>query len=255
MVVELFHRINTYGVKLSEQEIRSALNQGSSVKFLRYVAGLKAFKKVTQNKVKPERQKDMELCLSALSFMVLGYSSFKQNTYGSFLSLAMSALNNNEINIINGDLIDEGKALIDPKDYFYCDLLIKFNNGVRLAYEVFGEIAFIKEPSSKRSSISKQLFELIVTYFSYLNEEQKVLLLENSSKFIDLLYGAIKNDSREYADWDSEVYVSSKRGFMYSISTSTGKQVTVKYRFEAFKEILKKSTGLDITVKPLLEIK
>ncbi|EKQ1400481.1 DUF262 domain-containing protein, partial [Salmonella enterica] len=64
LIVELFHRINTYGVKLSDQEIRSALNQGSSVKFLRYLASKNEFKQATHGKVKPDRQKDMELCLA-----------------------------------------------------------------------------------------------------------------------------------------------------------------------------------------------
>ncbi|EFT6835464.1 DUF262 domain-containing protein, partial [Salmonella enterica] len=69
LIVELFHRINTYGVKLSDQEIRSALNQGSSVKFLRYLASKNEFKQATHGKVKPDRQKDMELCLAALAFI------------------------------------------------------------------------------------------------------------------------------------------------------------------------------------------
>ncbi|HFS3812231.1 TPA: DUF262 domain-containing protein, partial [Escherichia coli] len=80
LVVELFHRINTYGVKLSSQEIRSALNKGNSVTFLRYLASLETFKKATQFKVKPDRQKDMELCLSALAFMVLGYNNYGQHS-------------------------------------------------------------------------------------------------------------------------------------------------------------------------------
>ncbi|EGJ1557731.1 DUF262 domain-containing protein, partial [Escherichia coli] len=86
LIVELFHRINTYGVKLSDQEIRSALNQGSSVKFLRYLASKNEFKQATHGKVKPDRQKDMELCLAALAFINIGFKNYNFNSYDKFLS-------------------------------------------------------------------------------------------------------------------------------------------------------------------------
>lgn len=247
MIVELFHRINTYGVKLSDQEIRSALNQGSSVKFLRYLASLDSFKNATRNKVKPDRQKDMELCLSALSFMVQGYENYSQNSYDSFLSQTMRLLNKYNLILDNEENIDSGKASINAKSKQYLELYYKYNASLILAKEIFGDFAFVKEPANKNAPISKQLFEIVIYYFSILSAEQKITLKNNQSEFLDLLYTAIENNSPEYAEWTSQAYRNSNRGFRDSISTSTGKRITVLYRFSAFSAILEKSTGISFS--------
>ncbi|EAA7092208.1 hypothetical protein DSG85_23375, partial [Salmonella enterica subsp. enterica] len=121
------------------QEIRSALNKGNSVTFLRYLASLETFKKATQFKVKPDRQKDMELCLSALAFMVLGYNNYGQHSYDHFLCSAMQKLNNYPLSIINKEEIDAGTALISPSSEVFLTLYSKYNQALILANEVFGE--------------------------------------------------------------------------------------------------------------------
>lgn len=246
IIVELFHRINTYGVKLSDQEIRSALNQGTSVKFLRFLASLESFKKATRGKVKPDRQKDMELCLSALAFMVLGYKNYGQNSYDTFLSKAMSQLNKYNLTIDNEEQLDSGTASVNSNSKQYSDLYFKYNEALLLAIDVFGEYAFVKDTYNKNAPISKQLFELVVYYFSLLNETQKNHVRANSQNLIDCLSNAISENSSEYAEWDSQTYIAAKRGFKDALSTSTGKKTTVLYRFSAFENILKKSTGVSI---------
>lgn len=244
LVVELFHRINTYGVKLSDQEIRSALNQGSSVKFLRFLASLNSFKEATRYKVKPDRQKDMELCLSALSFMVRGYKDYGQGSYDSFLSGTMSYLNAFELHLENEDDIDNGNSIIRTDCKEYIEIYEKYDSALKLAKEIFGDFAFVKEPISNSSPISKQLFELVIYYFSKMSPAQREILRKNASEFIDHLYTAIEENSKEYADWHSKTYNETDRGFKDALSTSTGKRITVLYRFEAFAEILKTTTGI-----------
>jgi hypothetical protein len=253
IIVELFHRINTYGVKLSDQEIRSALNQGSSVKFLRFLAASLEFKLVTQGKIKPDRQKDMELCLSAVSFMLQGYGAFG-NQYNEYLSGAMSLMNEHTLYLDNQEEVDQGKAHLSiDQSSAYHEISNKFIAGLKIAEQVFGEYAFKKVPKAARNiPISKPLFELIITYFSELTANQRIQVIEHSDSLIDLLYEAIDKDSGEYAEWESDRYNEDGRGFQYAISTSTGKKVTVRYRFKAFREILKQSTGVDIDLHPLL---
>ncbi|HFS8460774.1 TPA: DUF262 domain-containing protein, partial [Vibrio cholerae] len=236
IIVELFHRINTYGVKLSEQEIRSALNQGTSVKFLRYLASTPEFKSATHGKIKSDRQKDMELCLSALSFMLNGYKNF-DNQYNKYLSDAMEGMNAHSIKLDDENLLDEGMSkLVAEYSPVYSLIAGKFKNGLKIAGDVFGDYAFKKVPdSAKKVPISKPLFELIVTYFSELSEEQAQQVLSRSDELIDMLYEAIDKDSGDYADWESPKYEKEGRGFQYSISQSTGKTVTVRYRFESFR--------------------
>jgi hypothetical protein len=255
MIVELFHRINTYGVKLSDQEIRSALNQGKSVKFLRFLAGLSDFKQATYNKIKADRQRDMELCLGAISFILLGYKEFKYNLYNEFLTDAMRELNKNEYKLTLSDptKIDSGNTELSliSSDIFK-QLHSKFTFGLNVAHDIFGEYAFKKEESyNKKVPISKPLFELIVACFSFLSNEQYSLLKENSSNFLELFYNAISKESKEYATWNSPNYEDGIRGFKYSISTSTGKRATVLYRFDSMIEILKRSANIELNFTPL----
>lgn len=255
MIVELFHRINTYGVKLSDQEIRSALNQGKSVKFLRFLAGLSDFKQATYNKIKADRQRDMELCLGAISFILLGYKGFKYNLYNEFLTDAMRELNKKEYKLTLSDptKIDSGTTELSliSSDIFK-QLHNKFIFGLNVAHDIFGEYAFKKEESyDKKVPISKPLFELIVACFSFLSHEQYSLLKENSSNFLELFYNAISKESKEYATWNSPNYEDGIRGFKYSISTSTGKRATVLYRFDSMIEILKRSANIELNFTPL----
>ncbi len=258
ILVELFHRINTYGVKLSPQEIRSAMNQGPSVKFLRYLSASKEFKVSTHNKVKSDRQRDMELCLSAISFILFGYQQFGSNgkeSYDNFLSSAMKVLNKLELKFDDDTSLDKGKSnLIEGTSPEYIELSRRFTQGVDLAYQVFGEATFRKDLDNKSSPISKQLFELVVTYFSALTESQVKAVMENSSDLVDSLYTAIKKDDKDLTDWTSDIYRDANRGFNYSLSTSTGKRVTVIYRFEVFEKILNQALNIRVKIKPMARV-
>lgn len=255
LIVELFHRINTYGVKLSDQEIRSAMNQGSSVAFLRYLSSSREFLESTNEKISPLRQKDMELCLSALSYIILGYKNFNYNTYNDFLSQAMKVINKYNLYLENPDGIDDGLAyILKESDYIFFQLEDKFKQGLQLADKIFSGAAFRKSMTIGNSApISKPLFEIIVAVFANLTKQQINRLLENVDQFTRELSIAIDSDSTYYATWESDIYQEKHRGFMYSISASTGKRATILYRFNAFRNIIKKSTGVDVDITPLLD--
>lgn len=254
LIVELFHRINTYGVQLSNQEIRSAMYQGTCVTFLRYLSSSSEFLEATGNKVSPQRQKDMELCLSALSYIALGYKNFNYKTYDAFLCTAMKKINKLKLTIDHKEAIDEGSAILSiQSSEEFLELENKFKQGLKLAYEIFDEHSFKKKlENERRGPISKPLFEVIVGTFAYLDDHQTNDLRECSNQFVYELYEAIDKDSSEFSTWESEVYTENNRGFAYSISSSTGKRVTVQYRFDAFRNILRKSTGIDVDIKPIL---
>ncbi|MDH5921825.1 DUF262 domain-containing protein, partial [Vibrio splendidus] len=228
LIVELFHRINTYGVKLSDQEIRSAMYQGSSVTFLRYLSSSSEFIKATYSRVSPHRQKDMGLCLSALSYIALGYKDFNYKTYDSFLCTAMEQMNKLELFLDHVKAIDVGESSIsNESNGKYIELDKKFKQGLMLAHDVFEEFAFKKTfDSSRVSPISKPLFEVIVATFAFLDESQVSELRVNSDELVRELYKAIDIDTTEFSVWESKLYTEYSRGFSYSISSSTGKRVT-----------------------------
>ncbi|MCT9288085.1 DUF262 domain-containing protein [Acinetobacter baumannii] len=249
-IIELFHRINTYGVRLSEQEIRSAINFGTSVYYLKFLASSKTFIKATAGIVNPQRQKDVELCLTAMAFMIFGYKDFNTNSYNSFLSSAMKWINEQSFK----------KVEIDGHEDYQSDSVVinqltqRFESSLNLCIELFGEYAFKKTRDlSKKTPVSKQLFEVLVTIFSNITEAQREKIINNKNIFVDTLYTAIENNSREYAEWESLNYQSfNDRGLNYALSTSTGKRVTILYRFESIIEILKRTTDCTVEIEPIV---
>ncbi|WP_202742153.1 DUF262 domain-containing protein [Acinetobacter calcoaceticus] len=252
-IIELFHRINTYGVRLSEQEIRSAINFGTSVYYLKFLASSKTFIKATAGIVNPQRQKDVELCLTAMAFIIFGYKDFNTNSYNSFLSSAMKWINEQSFK----------KVEIDGHEDYQSDSVIinkltqKFESSLNLCIELFGEHAFKKTRDlSKKTPVSKQLFEVLVTIFANITEDQKEKIINNKVIFVDTLYTAIENNSREYAAWESANYQSfNDRGLNYALSTSTGKRVTILYRFESIIEILKRTTDCTVEIQTIVNPK
>ncbi|AZR82961.1 DUF262 domain-containing protein [Thiomicrospira sp. S5] len=248
-IIELFHRINTYGVKLSEQEIRSAINFGNSVYYLKFLASSATFLEATTNTVNPKRQKDLELCLSGLAFIIFGYKSFDTIKYSDYLSQAMVWINRQDFQKIKKtdgeeDYVSESPTIIS--------LTSKFESSLKLCHEIFGNDAFKKVRGAiRKEPISKPLFEVLVTLFAHADNTQKEQIKQNRDSFVEELYLAIKNDSQKYAEWTSESYNDSDRGLEYSLSTSTGKKATVLYRFEAIANILKNTTGCEIYIRPL----
>lgn len=246
-IIELFHRINTYGVKLSEQEIRSAINFGTSIYYLKFLASSTTFIKATTGIVNPQRQKDVELCLTAMAFMIYGYKDFNANSYNSFLSKAMKWINNQDFRKVEKD----GHEDYQSDSTIINTLTQKFENSLNLCMELFGEHAFKKTRDlTKKTPISKQLFEVLVTIFANIDESQREKIINNKVKFVNTLYDAIECNSREYAVWESPNYqIVPDRGLKYALSTSTGKRVTILYRFDSIIEILKRTTDCTVEIE------
>ncbi|WEI17849.1 DUF262 domain-containing protein [Acinetobacter proteolyticus] len=149
-IIELFHRINTYGVRLSEQEIRSAINFGTSVYYLKFLASSKTFIKATTNIVNPQRQKDVELCLTAMAFMIFGYENFNTNSYNTFLSSAMKWINKQSFKKVEVD----GHEDYQSDSAVINQLTQKFESSLNLCVELFGENAFKKIEMFQRKHLS-----------------------------------------------------------------------------------------------------
>ncbi|MGP9438281.1 DUF262 domain-containing protein, partial [Ewingella sp. AOP8-B2-18] len=249
-ITELFHRINTYGVKLSDQEIRSAIYFGPSVFYLKFLATRKIFILATSSTVNPKRQKDLELCLGALSFILNGYKDFRNNRFDDFLTSTMEWVNNQG----NKKVTKDNVISFISESTILATLTKKFEQSLKFCHEIFGRDAFKKvRKSSKKDPISKPLFEVLISIFANASEEQKIKIIENKEAFITLFYNAIKDDSNNYSTWISQSYIDTNRGLQYAISSSTGKRVTILYRFESILNIIKQTTGCEINIDPLKE--
>ncbi|EEF7521534.1 DUF262 domain-containing protein, partial [Salmonella enterica] len=235
MVRELFQRINTYGRALSPQEIRCALNPGSSIPFIRYLAETPEFIDSTFGKVNPKRMKDMEYVLGIISFILFSYRDYKYNREDDFLVHTMKYLNKFNFKL-NGTFSDEeGHSLPQWKndecsEVFYT-LFEKFKKGISISNNIFGTHRFKKKNSP---SINKQLLIMMVSVFALLDDDIVAELISTKNKFIAKFDGLISGDIPSYVDWISESYNDSDKDFDYAISQSTGKKATILYRFDNF---------------------
>ena len=259
MVRELFQRINTYGIKMSFQEIRCALFPGSSVRFIRYLAESDVFKDATFDKVQPKRMRDMELVLGAVAFTLFGYDKFDDDKFDTFLTRTMQALNSYKLNsfrerIVNPDYntqTSDNKLFWNEKgtDYIYNDLRGRIESALNLATQIFGPDRFKKTINGR--VINKSLFELITSTFALLSQHDQEKLLEKKELVKSGLFDLIGEVDDASVNWISDNY--DDRGFEYSISQSTGKKVTILYRFQNFQAMLEKVLGKKISLKGVLE--
>jgi len=204
----IFKRINTGGLPLSLQEIRHALNQGKSTKFLEKLSRLDEFKKATDGSVSSQRMADREFILRFLAFIINPYTEYIATEFDSFLSDVMAKIND----------MDEQKLN---------QLEFKFRHAMTAAYDIFGKDAFRKRYKSgaSRSPLNKALFESWSVNLSKLSDQQIDILVERKEKlkegFIQLM-----NDREQEPRFDS------------AVSQGTGDTKKVKCRFSAIEKLI-----------------
>lgn len=199
----IFKRIKTGGVPLSNQELRHALNPGKANKFLQELANLSEFTQVINlSNVKKKRMDDREFIVGYLAFILTSYKDYKENTRDEFLSEALSKINN---------LHDS--ELINIKE--------NFKKAILAAYDIFGENAFrkISHKDKRTFPLNKPLFESWSVHLSQLSDQDIEKLKKYKQDLIDKFI--------EYADNDKE--------FLASISQAAKK---VEYRFEMIGKII-----------------
>jgi uncharacterized protein with ParB-like and HNH nuclease domain len=210
----IFKRINTGGLPLSPQEIRHAINQGTSTKLLKKLAKTEEFKKATANSVRDERMAARETVLRFLAFKITPFSKYgatDDNPEGAtdldtFLNNAMKAMN-------KMSQIDLDKLELD------------FLKAMSAAIDIFDNEAFRKrsDRNARRMPFNKALFESWAVNLSSLSYEQIEILKAKK----DILM-------------DDFIRLNGDRSFIDSISEGTGSIGRVKYRFSKIKELIDK---------------
>ena len=210
----IFKRINTGGLPLSPQEIRHAINQGVSTKFLKKLTKTEEFKKATANSVRDERMAARETVLRFLAFKITPssmYGATDDNSDGAtdldtFLNNAMKAMN--KMSQIDLDELEHD-----------------FLKAMSAAIDIFDNEAFRKrsDRNARRMPFNKALFESWAVNLSSLSYEQIEILKTKK----DILM-------------DEFIKLNGDRSFIDSISEGTGSIGRVKYRFNRIKELIDK---------------
>ncbi|TOE98884.1 hypothetical protein CGJ31_24145, partial [Vibrio parahaemolyticus] len=151
--------------------------------------------------------------------------------------------------VLNDFNYDKDKGL-SASDEIFQVIDYKLRESLKTISLIFEDDAFKKEPKGK---LNKVLFELLVSMFGMMSEEQRELMInsENSERFKASLWEAILKDANT-SEWESDTYAVQDRGFDYSITNSTGKRVTVLYRFRSLVNLLNQVPGMNFTPKGML---
>src|SRR6476469_5516226 len=200
----IFQRINTGGLPLNNQELRQAINPGSATKFLKKLASLYEFERVTNlSENRKKRLDDHEFVLGFIAFTLTNYQDYpskKGRNY--FLHEEMKKLNKIDENL---------KKEIEQK----------FSIAMKAAYNIFGEDTFRKilNNFSKKSPVNKALFEFWYVALSQLTEQKIGILINQKEKLKELFIQNMESDP----------------DFLQSISQAANK---VQYRFSKINEMI-----------------
>ncbi|MHC3450954.1 GmrSD restriction endonuclease domain-containing protein [Streptomyces prasinus] len=194
----VFSRINTTGMPLTQQELRHALVRGPVREFLADLAEDPSFGEATRWSVSNERMADREMVLRFLAFRLSNPAEHTEKDFDGFLTAAMYRVNN---------LSEERRA----------QLTREFRVAMRCAKELFGEHAFRKWHGGKSSSpvINKALFETISVHLALLDDHERDRLVAFPARVHDGFFALMD-------DWD----------FDRSISIGTGTPARIRTRFQ-----------------------
>ncbi|MGO4755984.1 DUF262 domain-containing protein, partial [Streptomyces sp. 2MCAF27] len=193
----VFSRINTTGMPLTQQELRHALVRGPVREFLADLAEDPSFGEATRWSVSNERMADREMVLRFLAFRLTNPAEHTEKFFDRFLTDVMYRVNN---------LTEERRE----------QLTREFRVAMRCARDLFGEQAFRKwRGGPGRSPINKALFETIAVHLALLDKQEQDRLVASREILLDRFVELMK-------DWD----------FDRSISIGTGDPAKIRTRFQ-----------------------
>ena len=200
----IFKRINTGGIPLSNQELRHALNPGKATKFLEKLANLKEFTRILKiGESRKKRMDDREFILGFLAFKLTSYKEYQDDERDTFLNQALvkaNKLSQAELNQIEND----------------------FKKSMIAAFDIFGDNAFRKlsNKNKRKFPLNKSLFEVWSVNLSKLNEQEIQNLKTKKKELINKFIRKSNNDKE----------------FLESISQAANK---IEYRFSTIENIIK----------------
>lgn len=208
----IFRRINQGSIELSSQELRTALLWGYRIDFLKeLVRGdskeAQLFLKVTDNRVKNDRQEDLDFASRFVAFYLKGYQKYEPDM---------------------DNFLTEGTLLVSESNFEQEKIKSAFYQALSIADCIFGNDAFRRRSSMSdpnRKPINKPLFEALSVAFAKLNKAQVDVLIKNK---VDFYKSLIEKQTTD-------------KSFLNSISTGTATKESVIKRNKEINDLVKKS--------------
>jgi hypothetical protein len=185
----VFARLNQGGMPLTAQEIRNAIYSGVWRKKLRELAESSEFLKVTERKIRTQRQQDLELVLRFVALWQLKppFSRPSGKTLDEFLNETVDC------------------TLRHWDDRKWREVASTFDRALIAAGRIFGKQVFRKSVGYlQRSPINRGLFEAQLISLSRMRTDQLDLLMSRREHVISALkealrYGTLLSTSLLYA--------------------------------------------------------
>jgi hypothetical protein len=225
----IFKRLNTGGLPLTEQEIRHALYYGPVTELLKELVKTTEFQDAIDHSVKDSRMAAQELVLRFLAFSVMGIDEYrKDDEMDSFLSDAMQIINT----LKSRDVKEAGVtgAFVERKivNGNIDQIQAKFILSLTRARTLFADRAFrISTPArgGSRTPVNKSLFEL-----------WSILLSDMSKRDFDMLNA---NKDRLHEELEKE-FSDTESSLRTVIGKDSTKAVAVKGRYGIIRKIIDK---------------
>lgn len=172
----IFARLNTGGMPLTQQELRHALVPGRARAVLKDWASSDSFQRAIDNSIASDRMADREMVLRFIAFFSMPSPEMysRRDDFGDFLMEAMQ-----NINALTEPAIEAAKAT--------------FNATMDTAYVIFEDDAFRKRysPDDYRNPINRALFESIAVNLARLDPNQLTSLIKKreavKARFLQLM--------------------------------------------------------------------
>ena len=205
----IFKRINTGGLPLSDQEIRNALNAGKATQLLADLARSETFLKVADNSIQEDKRGlDQECILRFIAFTLSSdtdYKEYEKLGFDNFLRNTMDSMNKMPLDKLN-------------------KLEKTFKKAMDAAHEIFDEDVFRSASRRRyRGEINMALFEVWSVSLGRLSEDDISKLIKEKEHLKDEFLGLMRDPD-----------------FSNSISSAlTRRPKSIKIRFEKVEELVK----------------
>jgi hypothetical protein len=230
----IFKRLNTGGLPLTQQEVRHALYYDKNTNdFLLELISSKEFCSATTNSVNDSRMAARELVLRFISFLVRDHYLYpKSSDMDEYLSDTMQLMN--AMPELDHRVLEKSfykrNVNTNLKITSFDEIRPLFILGMKRAKRLFGIHAFRKSTShsAKRAPINKSIFECVAIIlsqmdanrFAYLQTYKSMLInyIDESYKYDYFLRDAISRDSQKYSavqarfEWFYETLVAREYG-------------------------------------------
>ncbi|WP_151752081.1 DUF262 domain-containing protein [Acinetobacter bereziniae] len=176
----IFKRLNTGGAPLTDQEIRHALNIGSSKSILDKISQSKAVKKTIKNDIQNERMELNELILRGFGYWFFTFDSIRMSTLDVYLVNVMKELNKHSFKDIEYKVLD-------------------FYNVLICAEEIFGDRVFRKISGTRKNKFNKNVYETWVSVLSIYTISERTKIVSAKSYIISEFERLLVDRSFNYA--------------------------------------------------------